>query len=285
YERRAQRIPPGLDDKVLASWNGMMLASLAEAARVLDRDDYRQAAVRCGEFLLDTMTGENGRLFRTSKNGEAKLNAYLEDYANVIDALIELYQTTFDERWFVAAIEFADIALDQFMTDEGGFYDTSDDHETLVVRPRNLQDNAVPSGNTMIATQLIRLGAYTGDHRYDEVARNVLRLLVNAMSEYPQAFAQALCALHFMVDGVAEVAIVGEPHMPETKGLLDVVRKPYRPGVIVALTSADVEGETTIPLLNYRTMRDGQPTVYVCENFACQMPVTSAEDVERLLSE
>ncbi|MEM6282399.1 MAG: thioredoxin domain-containing protein [Chloroflexota bacterium] len=284
YAHRTQRIAPGLDDKVLASWNGMMLASLAEAARIMDRDDYRAAAVRCGEFLTSTMTTGEGRLYRTSKNGESKLNAYLEDYANVIDAMLELYQTTFDEKWFNHARNFANIVLEHFRAEDGaGFFDTSNDHEELVVRPRNLQDNATPSGNGMMAKQLVRLAAYTGDTRYEEAARSVIRTLASAMRQYPLAFAQSLNAADMMITGMKEVAVVGEPSAEATQTLLNIIRTPYRPNVITALSPQNVDGETNIPLMNYRTMRSGQPTVYVCENFACQMPVTSPEDVERLL--
>ncbi len=284
YAHRSQRVAPGLDDKILASWNGMMLASLAEAARVLDREDYRQAAEHCAAFLLDTMTNDEGRLYRTSKNGEAKLNAYLEDYANVIDGLLELYQTTFEERWFTEARRLANLAIERFAAADGaGFYDTSDDHEALVVRPRNLQDNAVPSGNAMLAKQCVRLGAYTGDARYEEAARTVLRTLVNAMQQYPLAFAEGLNAADMLIGGMKEVAVVGEPSAQATTALLHIIRKPYRPNVITALAPANVDGETTIPLLNYRIMRGDQPTVYVCENFACKMPVTAPDDVRNLL--
>jgi hypothetical protein len=272
-----------LDDKILTAWNALMLASLAEAARTLGRDDYRQAAIRSGEFLLDNLMNEDGRLLRTYKNGESKLNGYLEDYANMIDALIELYQTTFDERWFITARDLADTTLARFPTESGGFYDTSDDHERLIVRPRNVQDNATPSGNSMIAKQLLRLAAYTGDARYDEAARQTLSPLANALREYPQAFGEAMNAVDMLVNGVAEVAIVGDPSAEATNDLLHVVTERYRPNVIVALAEDNVDGETTIPLLNYRTRRNGQPTVYVCHNFACRMPVTTADDMRGLL--
>ncbi len=283
YATRTHRVHPGLDDKILTAWNGMMLASLAEAARVLGREDYRTAAIRAGEFLLDNLRTEDGRLLRTYKDGKAKLNGYLEDYANMIDALLELYQTTFEERWFVAARELADVVLHHFPADEGGFYDTSDDHEKLIVRPRALQDNAVPSGNSMMAKQLMRLGAYTGDVRYDEAARGMLRLLVEALKQYPQAFGESLNAVDMIVNGVAEVAVVGDPSVDNTLALLQVTTETYRPNVIIALAEDDVDGETTIPLLNYRVQRGGEPTVYVCENFTCQMPVTSADDMRSLL--
>ncbi len=157
FTLRKNRVPPGRDDKILAAWNGMMLAAFAEAARVLGHDDYRRAAVENAQFLQREMTGPAGRLYRTHKNGVSKINGYLEDYAHVIDGLLELYQTTFETRWFVEAQRLADVVLEHFRADDGGFYDTSDDHEDLIARPRNLQDNATPSGNSMMAYNLIRL--------------------------------------------------------------------------------------------------------------------------------
>ncbi|GAB4520342.1 MAG: thioredoxin domain-containing protein [Anaerolineae bacterium] len=283
YAARTQRVAPGLDDKILTAWNGLMLASLAEAARVLGREDYKQAAVRAGDFLLNTMMTADGRLLRTYKDGVARLNAYLEDYANMVDALLELYQLTFDERWFTAAQTLTERVLAHFPNAEGGFYDTSDDHEQLIVRPRNIQDNALPGGNTMMAKQLLRLAAYTGDDRYDTAARGVLRLLPNALEQYPQAFGQALNAADMLVNGIAEIAIVGDPQVEATRELLHVTHETYRPNMIVALAREDVPGETTIPLLNYRAQRGGLPTVYVCRNFTCRMPVTTPDAMRELL--
>jgi uncharacterized protein YyaL (SSP411 family) len=284
YTIREQRVHPGLDDKILTAWNGMMLASLAEGARVLDRADYREVAVRNGEFLLRELMTEDGRLLRTYKAGERKINGYLEDYANLIDGLLELYQTTFDERWFVEARRLADVVLERFMADDGGFFDTSDDHERLIVRPRNMQDNATPSGNNLMAKQLLRLAAYTGNGRYDEVARKTLQLLAEAMRQYPQAFGEALNAVDMLVKGVSEVAVVGAPESDRTAELLRVIQQPYRPNVVTALAEDDMQGEATIPLLSYRTRRNGEPTVYVCRNFVCQMPVTTADEVRELLA-
>ena len=285
YVVRAERVPPELDDKILTSWNGLMLASLAEAARVLKRDDYLSAARRSGEFLLRAMVNAGGRLYRTHKDGRSKLNAYLEDYANMIDALLELYQSTFEERWFVEARRLADSALTHFRSDDGGFYDTSDDHEALIVRPRNLQDNVVPSGNAMMAKQLLRLSAYTGEAGYDEAAREVLRKLTDAMRQYPQAFAESLNAADMLVRGIAEVAVIGDPAGDATSDILDTLRQPYRPNVITAFTTADVGQHDTLPLLSYRARRDGQTTVYVCRNFTCRVPVTTAEETAALLAD
>ncbi|NJO83793.1 MAG: thioredoxin domain-containing protein, partial [Blastochloris sp.] len=284
FAARSQRVAPNLDDKVLASWNGMVLASLSEAARVFKRDDYREAAVRNARFIVDQMM--NGpRLMRTYKNGVSKIDGFLEDYANVIDGFLELYQTTFDDVWFTHARALADHVLAHFRAPDGGFYDTSDEADALIVRPRSLQDNAVPSGNAMMARNFIRLSAYTGEAAYDEAASAILMPMAAALREYPQAFGEALNAVDLLVRGVQEIAVVGDPAAEATRNLLTTVREPYRPNVIVALAPQDIPAENTIPLLNYRTQRGGQPTVYVCRDFACRMPVTTPNEVAELLTE
>lgn len=283
YEVRRRRVPPALDDKILTSWNGLMLASLAETARVLRRGDYAAAAERAGDFLLKAMTDDRGRLYRSHRQGQSKLNGYLEDYANMIDALLEMYQLAFDEKWFVEACRLADTVLARFAAKDGGFYDTSDDHETLIVRPRNLQDNVTPSGNAMMAKQLLRLAAYTGETRYDQAARGILKLLTDAMAQYPQAFAESLNATDMLVAGIDEVAVVGHPDADDTQAILDALRRPFRPNVITALTPRDVEEHPTIPLLSHRGLKAGQATAYVCRRFVCQLPVTSAAETAALL--
>jgi hypothetical protein len=284
YAHRTQRVHPGLDDKILTGWNGLMLASLAEAARVLDRKDYREAARKSGTFLLWVMSARDGRLYRSHKNGMSKINATLEDYACLIDGLLELYQTTFDEQWFTEARRLTDHVLAHFAAQDSGFFDTSDDHETLITRPRNMQDNAIPSGNAMIAKSLIRLAAYTGEARYDEAARKTLGLLTTAFKQYPQAFGEGLSAVDMLVSGLDEVAIIGSPDSAETKALLDVAQKPLRPNVITALSPVDVPAGSSIPLLSYRTLRNGKPTVYVCRHFACAHPVNTPQETQELLS-
>jgi len=288
YAARTHRVHPGLDDKILTGWNGLMLASLAEAARTLGREDYRQAAVRAGDFLLDKLvrrTDGGVRVLRTYNYGQAKLNGVLEDYACLADAMIELYMTTFDVRYFETARGLAETVLGHFRAEDGGFFDVSDDHEALIVRPRSLQDNAVPSGGAMMARVLFRLAAYTGDERYDEAATGVLRLLANAMGEYPQAFGEALGAAEMRVAGMQELALVGSLMSNEMKALRETAFRKFRPNLIAAHAAADVDGEHTIPLLSHRTMRSGQPTAYVCRNFACQMPVTTPEDLAKQLGD
>ncbi|MDE0610412.1 MAG: thioredoxin domain-containing protein [Anaerolineaceae bacterium] len=282
YAAREERVHPGLDDKVLSAWNGMMLASLAEAARVLQRPDWRDAAIRNAEFLLAHLRRDDGRLLRTHKDGASHVNGFLEDYANLCDGLLELYQTTWDERWFRAARELADQALKHFAADGGGFFDTSDDHETLIVRPRNLQDNATPSGSAMLARQLLRLAAWTGESQYQEAAVAALRLLVEALRAYPQAFGEALNAVDMLVSGLQEVAFVGAPDEEGCAALVGELRSQWRPNTVAALSGQMESGESAIPLLRGRVMIDGRATVYVCRHFACQLPVT---DVEALRQE
>ena len=285
YAIRSQRIPPLLDDKILTAWNGMMLASLAEAARVLERPDYLDAARRSGEFLLKNLIGDDGRLYRSHKNGRSKLNAYLEDYANLVDALLELYQTTFEERYFAEARRLAEVALARFKSADGGFYDTSDDHESLIVRPRNLQDNVTPSGNAMMAKQLLRLAAYTGDSGFDEAAREVLRKLSDAMGQYPQAFAESLNAADMLIRGLDEVAVIGDLEHEAGGKILSTLRAAFRPNVVVAWAGEDVAEHQVIPLLSGRAMVNGQTTVYVCRNFACRLPVTTAVETAAALND
>ncbi len=285
FAARTQRVNPGLDDKIITAWVGLMLASLAEAARVFDREDYRIGAERAGEFLFDTMLHDGDRLWRTAKDGHAHLNGVLEDYANLIEAFLELYQTTFDQRWFDVARRLADRVLSQFRADDGGFFDTSIDHEKLITRPRNLQDNAIPAGSSSMARGLSRLAAYTGDGLYDDAARATLAQLSAAMQEYPQAFGHALTALDGLVRGISEVAVIGDIEASTTQALLRAVFEPYYPNVITAHADEDVTDEHAIPLLSHRTQKAGQPTVYVCRNFACKLPVTEVSELQAQLKE
>ncbi len=283
YAARVERVHPGLDDKVLSAWNGMMLASLAEAARALQRTDWRDAAIRNAEFMLAHLRRNDGRLLRTHKDGASNVNGFLEDYANLCDGLLELYQTTWDERWFRAARELADLALAHFAADGGGFFDTSDDHETLIVRPRNLQDNATPSGSAMLARQLLRLAAWTGEARYQDAAVAALRLLVEALRAYPQAFGEALNAVDVLVAGMQEVAIVGAPEEGGCAALVREMHSQWRPNSVAALSGPTESDESAIPLLRGRVKIDGRATAYVCRNFACQLPVTEVSALREQL--
>ena len=282
FEAREKRVHPGLDDKVLTSWNGLMLAAFAEAARILDRDDHRGVAESNANFLLRELRHENGRLLHSWKDGDARLNGYLEDYAYLIEGLLELYQTTFDPCWYKAAHELAETMLIHFQAPEGGFFDTSDDHETLITRPRDLQDNATPSGNAMAVTALLKLAGFTNELRYVDIARQTLAQMQSMMSQYPLGFGQWLQGLAYALSQPKEIAIVGNPDAADTQALLSVVRSGYQPCQVVAL-GAPSPDSATVPLLKDRDLIEGRAAAYVCTNFACQAPVTEPEALKVLL--
>ncbi len=279
YDVRAQRVWPGLDDKVLTAWNGLMLAAFAEAGRVLRRPDYTETAVLNAQFLYDTMwvETENGqRLRRTWKAGsEAKYNGYLEDYAYLADGLLALYQNIFDERWFIWARELADVMLAHFYDAEnGGFFDTSDDHEQLIFRPKDVQDNATPSGNALAAQVLLQLGLYTGEDEYWRVAETAVSGLYAPMLQHPSAFAQWLCAATFIVGEPQEIAIVGDYVEPNAEALVRAAFAQYRPNQVVAMGGTNL---TAVPLLQERKWLNDRATAYVCRRFVCQQPVNEPE--------
>lgn len=277
YDIRAKRIWPGLDDKILTAWNGLMLAAFAEAGQILDRSDYVAVATQNAEFLYRTMRTANGALHRTWKAGsEAKLNAYLEDYAYLGEGLLILYQTTFEARWFVWAHELAAYMLVHFSdTENGGFFDTSDDHEQLIHRPKDLQDNAVPSGNAMAAHVLLKLSLLTGEISYWDIAEQATASMGDTMVQYPSSFGEWLNAASFILAQPREIALIGsnEHVMP----LLKVVRAAYRPFQVLA--SGKETEDKTIALLAHRPQINGKATAYVCQRFLCQTPVTEPEEL------
>ncbi len=285
YDVRSQRVWPGLDDKVLTAWNGLALAAFAEAARLLSRPDYIRTAQENAEFLYQNMRTETasgtGRLLRTWKAGtKAKYNAYLEDYAYLADGLLALYQTDFNEKWFVWAQELADMMLAHFKDPSGiGFFDTSDDHETLIQRPKEMQDNAMPSGNAMAAQVLLKLSLYTGNGRYWDAAEEAVSGMVSRMSHFPTAFAHWLCAADFILSEPQELAIAGQFGKTGTMAMLEMAHNRYRPSLVTAVgLSGDV-----VPLLADRPQIEGQATAYICRRFICQQPITNPHELDQQL--
>jgi len=275
YDVRSQRVWPGLDDKRLTSWNALMISALAEAGAVLERPDYLEAATAAAEFVLGSLRDADGRLLRTWKDGQGRLNAYLEDHAFLLEALLTLYESSFEPRWFAEAVALADTTIERFGDEEhGGFFETSSDHERLLARRKDLEDHPIPSGNASAAYGLLRLGALTGEQRYEDRAIGVLRLLHELAAKHPQGFGHLLQALDFHLAPVKEVALVGDSHDLER-----VVRGAFRPHLVVAGGAPD-----GVPLLADRPLVDGHAAAYVCERFTCQAPVTGAEELERLLS-
>jgi uncharacterized protein len=268
YEARAKRVWPSLDDKRLSAWNALAIGALAEAGAVLGRGDYLAAASECAEFVLDSLREEDGRLLRTYKDGDARLNAYLEDHAFLLEALLTLYEATLEQRWFEEARALADTTIARFGDPErGGFFSTSADHEELIARRKEIGDHPIPSGNSSAALGLLRLAALSGERAYEAEAEAVFALFAKPASGHPEAFAHLLRALDFHLSPTREVALVGE-NLGE---LAAAVRAAFRPHLVLAGGPA---GSEEPPLLRGRGTVEGLPTAYVCENFACRLPVT-----------
>jgi uncharacterized protein len=274
---REKRVRPGLDDKRLAAWNALTIAALAEAGAALGRADYLAAARACAEFVLRDLRDRDGRLLRTYKDGEGRLNAYLEDHAFLLEALLTLYEASFEQRWFDEARALADTTIERFGDAErGGFFSTSGDHEQLIARRKEVGDHPIPSGNSSAALGLLRLEALSGERAYGDRAEGVLRLFASAAGRHPDAFAYLLRALDFRLAPTREVALIGE----DLAELAAVVRAGYRPHLVLAGGRA---GSDSPPLLVDRPTLDGAPTAYVCEGFACRAPTTDPRTLASLL--
>jgi uncharacterized protein YyaL (SSP411 family) len=282
YGARSQRVRPGTDDKRLTSWNALMISALAEAGGALERADYVAAAVACAEFLLEDLRTADGRLLRTWKDGHGHIGAYLEDHAYLLEAMLTLYETTFDPRWYGEATALAQTLGERFADPRnGGFFTTAADQDSGFARRKDLDDSPIPSGSSSAALGLLRLAALSGESAYEDRALEVLRVLAPFVGRHPHGFGHALQAIDFHVSAVREVALVGsgEP----LAALARVVRGRYRPHVVLAGGAGAPpasDGESPaggVPLLHGRGPVDGVAAAYVCENFTCQAPVTTPE--------
>ena len=285
WRAREEREHPLLDDKALASWNGLMLRAFAEAGAALERQDYLDAASRNAAFLLEQMRPE-GQLLRSFREGQARLPGFLEDYSFVADGLLSLYEATFDQRWLDSAVELADEMISQFWDETAGcFYDTGRRHEELVVRPRDVFDNAQPCGGSVASDMLLRLSVVTGNEDYANKAVAPLRSLAELMGRAPAGTGRWIAALDFYLATPREVAVIGGPDDPATASLLREVNSRYLPNRVLAGASGEEAAASSgLPLLEGRRMVDGRPTAYVCENYACQLPVTDAESLAAQLT-
>lgn len=284
-ERRATRPQPARDGKALAAWNGLMIAALAEAGRLLGEDRYTAAARRAAETIVGGLLGEDGALGRSWKDGRAVGQGVLEDYADLAEGLLCLYEATFEERWFVIARGLMDRVLERFADPAGGFFDTADDHERLITRPRDVQDNAVPSGGAMATTVLLRLAAWTGEDRYRAAAARAMSSVAPYLARYPTGFAQWLVAATFLAARPLEVAIVGAPGDAATAALLEPVRARWQPFAVLAGAAPGDAALSAVPLLADRVAIDGRPTAYVCRGFVCELPVTDPDALAARLRE
>jgi hypothetical protein len=282
---RNERVRPGTDDKVLTAWNGLMLAAIAEAARVFDGTEkgvtHNRMATRSGNFLLTSLRPD-GYLRRSWRDGKATEEVFLEDYAALILGLLELYQMDFNNRWFVAALELAEEMIERFRDPEGGFFDSPGDGEVLVIRPKDLQDNATPSGNALACEALLKLAAYTDNGSYRDLAEQSLKAIGEAAIRYPTAFARWLSAADFALGNVKQVAVLGEAREESFQELIEVIRNEFRPNVVTAASSFPPQSDAPM-LLAERPLVNGRPSAYVCEGFVCSQPVNTVKALHQQL--
>ncbi|HEX7248238.1 MAG TPA: thioredoxin domain-containing protein, partial [Actinomycetota bacterium] len=276
FAARESRVHPATDDKVLAAWNGMVIGALAEAGRTFGERAYVDAAERAASFVLEHLRDADGRVLRSWRNGVTSGRGFLDDHALIASACLTLYETTFDVAWFEHARSIADEMRRLFADPGGGFFQTGADAEELLVRPKELYDNATPSGNSVAADVLLRLAAFTGDAVLEREAVGALRSVAEGMARAPGAFGHALCVLDRLVGPRREVAIVGDPEADDTRALLaEASVRSFRPNTVLAVASPDDDRATAaIPLLRDRAMTGGAATAFVCEGFACRLPVT-----------
>jgi hypothetical protein len=286
YAERAKRVWPGRDEKVIASWNGMMLRAFSEASRTLGRADYRDAAVKNASFLLSALR-RDGKLLHTFKDGVAKIDGFLDDYANLIDGLISLYEATFERRWLDEAIALAETMIAEFSdTEGGGFFDTAASAEQLVSRPRDLHDGATPSGNSVAASVLVRLSIFTGRMDFEEKAAEVLRMLARPMAEQPIGFGRYLATFETYLGTHREIAVVGKRDDPAVDELAATVYGRFEPNAIVGYVDPEVPSSIEgLPFLEYRPMQKERATAYLCEHFSCMPPVHDPAALDAQLSQ
>jgi uncharacterized protein YyaL (SSP411 family) len=283
---RDRRVPPGKDTKVLASWNGLMIAALAEGGRVLKDDRYLDAARRAAAFLLDRMRVDDGRLLHTAKDGQSKLNAYLDDYANAIDGLTRLYEATGEPRWIESAVALASVMIDEFAdAEQGGFFYTGKSHEALIARQKDTFDNATPSGNAMAATALLRLGALTGRDDLTAAARQTLVTVQFVLEQIPRAAGQSLVALDFLLAPTREFAVLAGSDPAEFRAAIEAIYARFLPHKVVAPATLEQAAAVSglVPLFTERPPREGRATTYICSGFTCQPPVVGVEGLEAAL--
>jgi uncharacterized protein YyaL (SSP411 family) len=282
FELREKRVKPDRDEKILTAWNGLMMASFAEAGIVLNRPHYTEAARRNAEFVLANLR-HDGMLLRTWKDGQAKFNAYLEDYAFFTEGLLTLFETTGEARWLHETLALTDRMIDEFWDNEGGgFFFTGKSHENLIVRSKDYFDNATPSGNSVAALVLLRLATLTGRENYRNLASAVLREVGDQTRRYPSGFGYALSAADFLLSTPKEVAIVGKDPA-DIQPLLAEAWRRYLPNKVVAV--GFLQAPEVTPLLANRPLLNGLATAYVCEHYTCQNPVTDVASLATVLQD
>jgi uncharacterized protein YyaL (SSP411 family) len=283
FAARKQRVHPATDDKVLVAWNGLMISALAQCFQVLGEPRYLAASQRACEYILSHMRREDGALFATARLGRAHLNAYLDDYAFLVQGLIDLYEADFDQRWIRTALDLCAIVTERFEDGEhGGFFTTSNDHEQLIARLKSPQDGALPSGNGVHALNLLRLAELSGRRELAEQAARTITSMGQLANRYPAAFSQLLCAVDFLAAGPREIVISGADDHREVQAMLKAVRTRFLPQKVVARARPGCDS-ALMPLLDQREVSAGEARAFVCRNYACEAPQTTAAELARAL--
>jgi uncharacterized protein len=288
FEVREKRVHPGRDDKILVGWNGLMIAAMAQAGSVLSEPRFTAAAARAADFVLDRMRGPNGHLLHTYKDGSARLNAYLDDYACLIEALVEVYQATFEAKYLDLALGLAEDLIDRYGDKQaGGFFFTPHDHESLIARNKDLHDNATPSGNATAAGALLKLAQLCGRTDLEEAARQTLEMLSGEMAHVSMAMGQALLAVDDLLGPAYEIVIVQGADPNESDQVLRMLADRYLPSKVVARRAPNVDDgnlpASLRPLLEGKWALDGQTTLYLCQRGVCQAPAKGLPAIEALL--
>ncbi len=288
FAHREKRIHPFKDDKILADWNGLMIAALAKSARAFDEPEHTAAARRAVDFILKKMSADDGRLFHRYRTGEAAVPAYLDDYAFFIWGLIELYETTFDVNYLQTALHLNKDLLEHFWDGQnGGFYSTANDGESLLVRQKKIYDGAVPSGNSVAMLNLLRLGRITADSTLEEKASKIEQVFSREVKQGPAAYTQLLMGVHFGIGPSYEVVIVGDSDARDTKAMLKTLYQRFIPSKIVILRPAEQKSpriDSLSEFVKYQSSIDGKATAYVCLNYKCKLPTTDTRKMLNLLN-
>jgi uncharacterized protein YyaL (SSP411 family) len=287
FRARGRRVRPGLDDKILTDWNGLMIAAMAKGAQVLDRPDWAEAAAEAARFVLTRLRDGRGRLLHRYREGEAAVPAMLDDYAFLIWGLLELYEASFDAETLKNALELADNTINHFHDEkDGGFFFTADDGEEILFRQKDSYDGAIPSGNSVIMLDLLRLSRITGRSDLEQKAIGVSRAFARNIGQIPSAYSQLMVALEFLAGPQFEIVVAGKPGAQDTQEMLDAVRRSFLPNRVLLLRPQGAGSGAIAAIAPYtKDMKadGGRATAYVCRNFACAKPVRTVDEMLGLL--
>ena len=288
FLERENRIHPYKDDKILTSWNGLMIAALAKGARVFQSDRYRESAALAVEFIWQKLRREDGRLLARYREGDAAYPAYLEDYAFLAWGLLELYESTFETRYLEHALELTQQMIELFWDEEqGGFFFYGKDSEQLISQPKEVYDGAIPSGNSVAAVNLLRLGRLTGNSSYEKLAKKILTTFAGDVSHYPPGHSYLMMAAYLDKEPPLEIVLAGSKQDPALKQMVTLLQRHFLPNAVLLVKYDDVDNtqlEKLLPLLQGKTSLTGKAAAYICKDFACQPPISDWAELRKVIT-